>query len=96
MECPGTIGGMKVICFGTIDSQQRHTKHTRQVIAHKSIGPLRRLVICEGLGNHSFYMFGCNDLWASITDTWHQSLKDAQAHAESEYAGVSETWKFKP
>ena len=96
MECPEKMGDMKIVCFASIDPKHRHTRRTRLMIDRKAIGSLRGLAICEGLGHHSFYMFSCNDAWASITDSWHQSLKEAHTQAESEYAGVSETWKFKP
>jgi len=95
-ECPVTIGNAKVICFTAIDSRHRHTGNTRQIVGGELVGPACGLAVCQYPGEDSFYLFGCDSSWETITDTWHQSLEEAQAQAEFEYAGVSVTWKFKP
>jgi len=52
------------------------------------------LAICRFDGDDAFYLHGCDSDWNTITDTWHQSLADAQAQAVFEYEGVSDTWQF--
>ena len=96
MECPEAIDGARVICYTPIDARHRHTGNTRQIVAGKLVGPANGLAICQYPDDHGFYLFGCDATWCSITDTWHQSLEDAQHQAEFEYVGVSSTWVFKP
>ena len=51
------------------------------------------LAICQYLGETAFYLFGCDEAWQTITDTWHETLEEAQDQAEFEYAGVTATWR---
>jgi len=55
------------------------------------MGPMAALAICQESEN-AFYLFGCNEQWENITDTWHQTLDETKAQAEFEYEGVSKTW----
>jgi hypothetical protein len=82
MECPDTIGGAKVVCF------------TR--LAVESESRVSGLAICQHTGGQTFYLFGCDSAWRSISDTWHQSLTEAKKQAEFEHAGVSASWQSKP
>lgn len=96
MECPDTIDRAKVICYTRIDSRHKHTGNTRQIVAGELMGAASGLAICQYPDDAAFYLFGCDDSWCTITDTWHESLDDAQHQAEFEYVGVSSTWVFKP
>jgi hypothetical protein len=96
MECPNTIGNAKVICYTRIDSRHRYTGNTRQIVGGELVGPASGLAVCQYPGDTAFYLFGCDETWSNITDTWHESLDDAQHQAEFEYVGVSSTWVFKP
>jgi hypothetical protein len=58
------------------------------------MGQMAGLAICQYAGEEAFYLFGCDADWQNVTDTWHQTLDDAQHQAEFEYEGVSETWVF--
>jgi hypothetical protein len=58
------------------------------------MGPMAGLAICQYAGQDAFYLFGCDADWQNVTDTWHQTLDDAQHQAEFEYEGVSKTWIF--
>jgi hypothetical protein len=58
------------------------------------MGPMAGLAICQYAGEDAFYLFGCDPDWQSITDTWHQTLEEAQEQAEFEYERVSQTWTF--
>jgi hypothetical protein len=37
------------------------------------------------------YLFGCDECWSGIADTWHRTIDDAMDHAECEYEGVAAT-----
>jgi hypothetical protein len=94
--CPDIVGGARVICFSPIDDRHRHTGNTRQIVAGGLAGPISGLAICQYPGEDLFYLFGCDEQWESVTDTWHQTLEEAQSQAQFEYEGVSKTWVYKP
>jgi hypothetical protein len=89
---PQYIGGAKVLCFTPIDERHHPTGKCRQVVAGVLRGPAAGLAICQYEGEDACYLFGCDAAWNSITDTWHETIEDAKAQAEFEYAGVSATW----
>jgi len=89
---PPKIGGATVICYTPIDGRHRRTGNCRQIVAGVLQGAAAGLAICQYEGDDSFYLFGCDEDWQSVTDTWHQTLEDAKDQAEFEYEGVSSTW----
>jgi hypothetical protein len=89
---PSKIGGATVICYTPIDGRHRHTGSCRQSVADVLQGAAAGLAICQYEGEDSFYLFGCDENWQSVTDTWHETLEDARHQAEFEYGGVSRTW----
>jgi hypothetical protein len=91
-QIPSKIGGANVVCFTPIDSRRRHTGNCRQIVAGALQGTAAGLTICQYEGKDSFYLFGCDENWNSVTDTWHQTLENAKHQAEFEYEGVSNTW----
>lgn len=91
-DCPDTIGGAKVIMYTPIDQRHHFTGNTKQIVGGKVMGPMAGLVICQYANDTAFYLFGCNDDWKSITDTWHAELEDAIDQAEFEYSGTKDTW----
>ena len=91
---PTTIGGARVICYTPIDERHRHTGRTRQTVGGVVQGAAAGLAICQYDGDDAHYLFGCNDQWNSVTDTWHKTLDEAQAQAAFEYEGVSGTCQF--
>src|ERR1051325_8345984 len=90
---PDDFDGAKVICYAPIDVRHRHTGNCKQFVAGTLQGAAAGLAICQNEGENAFYLFGCDADWNVLTDTWHQTLEDAQHQAEFEYAGVSETWQ---
>jgi hypothetical protein len=50
------------------------------------------LAICQYEGEAGFYLFGCDQDWNPVTDTWHATLDDAMAQAEFEHRGTIGTW----
>ena len=93
---PSQIGEATVICYTPIDSRHRHTGNCRQIVAGDLQGPAAGLAICRHGANAGFYLFGCDENWRSVTDTWHETIEDAKEQAEFEYEGVSETWVYPP
>jgi hypothetical protein len=51
------------------------------------------LAICQYSGDSAYYLFGCDEEWRPITDTWHQTVEQAKEQAEFEYEGVTRTWQ---
>jgi hypothetical protein len=90
---PREIGGARVICFTPVDERHHPTGGCQQFVAGVPQGPAAGLAICQYAGEDCYYLFGCNAAWEGVTDTWHQTLADAKAQAEFEYAGVSATWQ---
>jgi hypothetical protein len=90
--CPSNIAGAKVVCYTPIDRRRRHTGNTRQIVNDQVLGPAKGLAICQHAGDEAFYLYGCDQHWNPLSDTWHQSLLEAQRQAEFEYAGITETW----
>jgi uncharacterized membrane protein len=79
------------ISWVPIEFQSNRTNNTRQIVAGKTIGAVSALAICQSAEIQGFYLLGCDDIWSRVTDTWHQSLKEAQEQAEFEYVGVLST-----
>ncbi|WP_052177634.1 hypothetical protein [Methylotenera sp. G11] len=89
---PSTVGGAKVICCTAIDLRHRHTGNTKQIVDGVVLGPTSGLAICQYEGEDAFYLFGCDENWNSLSDTWHETLEDAKEQAEFEYEGTLKTW----
>jgi hypothetical protein len=90
---PRQIGGANVICFTPIDERHRPTGNCKQIVSGVLQGPAVGLAIGQYAGEDGYYLFGCDAGWSPVTDTWHQTVEDAKAQAEFEYAGVSATWQ---
>ncbi len=89
---PDTVGGATVICYTPIDARHRHTGNTKQIVGGVLLGPAKGLAVCQYEGESAFYLFGCDEEWNSLSDTWHETLEDAKEQAEFEYEGTKETW----
>ena len=94
-SAPSIIENAKVICASQIDSRHFHTEKCRQTINGIVQGSMAGIAICQYEGENSYYLFGCDEDWDCITDTWHQSLGDAIHQAEFEYKGISKTLIYK-
>jgi len=89
---PSVIDGARVVCYTPIDSRHRHTGNTRQLVDGVPLGAATGLAICQCEGEESFYLFGCDENWKCLADTWHETLENAKAQAEFEYEGTLLTW----
>jgi hypothetical protein len=90
---PKQLGGANVICYAVITSEIKPTGGCRQIVAGVLQGPASALAICQYDGENNFYLFGCDENWQDVTDTWHETLEDAKHQAEFEYTGVSNAWQ---
>jgi len=81
-----------VIRWSVIDERHRPTSSCQQVVDGELQGPAAGLAICRHDDEEACYLFGCDEEWNAVTDTWHETLEKALQQAEFEYEGVSETW----
>lgn len=91
-EAPEVIGGARVVLYSPIDQRHRPTGGCPHTVAEVLQGPAAGLAICRYDGEDVCYLFGCDGGWNAVTDTWHQTPRDAMRQAESEYEGVWRTW----
>ena len=89
---PQLVGGARVVRWSAIDRRHRPTGNCRQIVAGELQGPAVGLAICQYDGEDAYYLFGCDAVWNTVTDTWHATLEEALGQAEFEYEGVSKTW----
>ncbi|MBB4635338.1 hypothetical protein [Longimicrobium terrae] len=85
------LGSLPVIAWTIIDARSRHTGNTRHIVRGGLAGPAAALAICRN-GDDGFHLFSCDEQWQTVSDTWHETVDDAEAQAEFEYEGVSATW----
>src|SRR5438105_14049384 len=91
--CPPKIYEAPVVAWATIGPGVRPTGNTVHSVDGRVAGPAAGLAICQAADGRGFYLFYCDSAWDEFTDTWHQSIDDAKAQAEFEYAGVSAHWR---
>jgi hypothetical protein len=89
---PSTIGKLRVVCYTPLDSRHRHTGNTTQIVGGVVLGAAAGLAICIDEKSECFFLFGCDEQWTCLSDTWHETLEEAKEQAEFEYEGVSGTW----
>jgi hypothetical protein len=89
---PAEIGGAKVICYAPVDERCRPTGKCGHIVAGKLMGPAAGLAICRYENEDAYYLFGCDETWSSVTDSWFQTLDEAKRQAEFEYEGITRLW----
>ena len=92
MKAPAKIDGAEILQYLIIDSSHKFTEQTKHYKKGELIKPMYALAICTYNEEEGFYLFGCNDEWESITDTFHDTVKDAMHQAEFEYSGTTNSW----
>jgi hypothetical protein len=90
---PRTIGDAQVIAYTIIDARHRATGNTLHTVRGAAFGPAAGLAICRYPGEDGFYLFYCDSAWEPVTDTWHETLDDAEQQAEFEYESTQRTWQ---
>ena len=89
---PPLIGSARVVLYTVIDSRHHPTGATKHFVGGELQGPVEALAICRYDNESYVYLFYCSADWQTITDTYHESVEEAQDQAEFEYRGVSATW----
>lgn len=89
---PEISGDERLVCYSPIDERHRFTGACKQVVRGETMGAMASLMICYHESEQAFYLFGCDEDWQVVTDSWHQTLDDAKHQAEFEYEGISKTW----
>ena len=69
------------------------TGNCQQIVDGVIRGSAYGLAICHYDGEAGYYLFGCDSNWNAVTDTFHETIEQAQAQAEFEYQGVTATWQ---
>jgi hypothetical protein len=90
---PAEIDGVIVVLYTPIDHRHRATGNCRHVVAGEPPAPAAALAVCQYRNEAGYYLFGCNEDWSCVTDTWHPTIQEAKGQAEFEYEGVSATWQ---
>ncbi|HEX6372166.1 MAG TPA: hypothetical protein VF006_24830 [Longimicrobium sp.] len=90
---PLFLGGVPVVAYTRIDERHRPTGSCRHFAHGALAGPAAGLAICRD-SDGGFFLFGCDAEWNPVTDTWHETLEDAQHQAEFEYEGITGTWMW--
>lgn len=93
MPPPQSIDGAQVIAYVTVNIEHRHTGNTKHH-RHGLLPPSPALAICQYENEGSFYLFGCDEKWKCVSDTYHDTLEDAFHQAEWEYEGISSAWSW--
>lgn len=90
---PKIIDGANLILYSPNDERHRHTGNCKQIVAGELMEAANNLAICQYDSENCFYLFGCDENWNVVTDTWHETIEDAKKQAEFEYEGISNTWQ---
>lgn len=90
---PEQVGGAKVVLYTKIDERHDHTGNCKQIVAGVLMRAAFGLAICQYEGEENYYLFGCDENWNTLTDTWHETLEEAKEQAEFEYEGTHQTWQ---
>lgn len=90
---PEEVGGAKVVLYTKIDDRHNHTGNCHQIVDGALLGAASGLVICQYEGEENYYLFGCDENWNTLSDTYHLTLEEAKKQAEFEYEGTHQTWQ---
>lgn len=92
MRVPAELDGAKVLLYARVLGQGRPTGKTRHMDGAQQAGPAAYLAIGHYDNDASCYLFGCDETWRVVTDTYHPSLEEAKGQAEFEHEGISSAW----
>ena len=93
MATPSEIDGARVLEIAEIAGRVTASGHVRHNVDGAALGPVPKLAIARYAGSSEVYLFHCDDAWAVLTDTLHDSVAAAKEHAEFEYPGSENLWQ---
>jgi hypothetical protein len=64
------------------------TGRTRHFVGGEEAANLAALAVARYEEHPGYYLFYCDDEWNVITDTYHESVEDADAQAEFEFGSL--------
>jgi hypothetical protein len=89
------LGGAKILEYLTLTLEQKRAGNTSHVIGGKEQVEFSGLAICQYEDDEGIYLFYCDSEWNVLTDTWHETVKDAEDQASFEFEGLEYKWKKK-
>ncbi len=81
---PKIIERANVFCHVILNESHREV-HMEKLICG--------LAIVHYVDTEGFLLFGCDQDWNCVTDTWHETLEDAQAQAAAEHPDLIIRWQ---
>ncbi|MFD6394723.1 hypothetical protein [Nocardia sp. NPDC060259] len=84
---PRLLDGAVVEMFASARGAES-TGRTRHYVGGEPVTWIDRLAIARYDDAENVYLFYCDEGWAVITDTWHETAEDAIAQAEFEFEGL--------
>lgn len=96
-EFDKTAFGAKTIAYAKVNSKNRWTQNTKQIVNGKTLGPAVAMVIAQYQNDNGYYLFGVYP-GGEGTDTYHSELEDALGQMDYEYENLSSSivWMAKP
>lgn len=92
---PDILGGANTLLYTDIDNRHVKTDKTEHFIGGQKVSQTSCLAICKYDNDSGYYLFGCDNDWNTITDTYHDNIENAKAQAEFEFINTMETWRQK-
>lgn len=87
---PLFLAGLPVLMYAFVDPRYGPTGGAAEFMRGERFVPAA-LAICRD-SEGGVFLFGCDASWATVTDTWHETVDDAQHQAEHNYPGIGERW----
>jgi len=83
MSTPQKIGNAEVVKTAVVNLLSPKDKVGRIAFG---------LAICKCGQESGYYLFCCDDNWEEFSDTWHETIEDAEDQAEYQYPGINSYW----
>ena len=91
---PNKIDGARLICFTPIDDRHLPTDNCNHTVFGMPLPTVAGLAICKYEDGRGFYLYYCDSEWATMTNTYHESIERAMDQAEFEFVGTRLTWQM--
>jgi hypothetical protein len=93
-QAPKQVGEADVVAYLVLNDNYRRTKNTRHIVDGSVMKDFYGLCICRYQKDLGYYLYYCDSSWHALTDTYHNSMEEAMAQAELEYASSKNGWLF--
>lgn len=92
-SAPRKLGGGEVLFYTSIADQYRRSVDNRLWSGDRQQWLIVGWAICKLPGEEGYYLFGCDENWRTMTDSWHLSLDEAKAQAAYDLGGADIVWR---